>query len=165
MEIMPYLPQFITTIVGFLMMLAVLWKFAWGPVMDLLDRRREEIQGDYDKVENLQKEMETQKADYDSRMRDIETTAREKLNEALEEGRRISAEIQEKARVDAEEVRDQAARNIQMQLQQARIELRNAMVDIVMNTTGKLLSEKVTEEVDRGLVDAYIDELEKARSN
>ncbi|MBE7559841.1 F0F1 ATP synthase subunit B [bacterium] len=159
------LPLFLTNIVGFILLVLVLKKFAWGPVVDLLEKRRAEISAGYEKIEKLEAEMAAAKADYEARVAGIEATARERINEAAAEGRRLAAEIQENARREAENLRRQAERNIELQMESARAELKHHVIHMVMATTRKLLGEKVDAVADRALAEAYVDELSRMKQN
>ncbi len=159
------MPLFLTNIVGFILLVLVLRKFAWGPVIDLLEKRRQEIAAGYEKVERLEREMRESKSEYDARMAAIEQEARGKINEAQAEGRRIAVEIQEAARREAENLRQQAERNIDLQMEQARAELKRHIIRMVVDSTRKLLAGKIDVDADRTLVESYVEELSKVKTN
>ena len=165
MDPMKILPEFITNIVGFLLLLAVLKWVAWGPIVALLDRRREEIAAGYEKIDAMQKQLDALKGDYENRLRGIEAMARDKTMQAVEEGRRAAVEIQEVARADGERIRKAAEENITLQLEQARAQIKHDVVDMVVAATGRLLSDQVDAGVDRKLVEGYVDRLSEVKRN
>jgi len=159
------LVAFITNIVGFLLLLFVLKKTAWRPIVELLDRRREEITSGYAKIDDMQKELDALKSDYENRLRGIEEMARDKTSQAVEEGRKAAAEIQETARAEAEKTRRQSEQNIALKLNQARAQLRADVVELVVGATRQLLSDRVDAGVDRQLVEGYVDRLSEVKRN
>jgi len=94
--------QILTQALGFLILLFILKKIAWKPLLSLLDERREKISSEFQTIERTKSELSRLEQDYKARLADIDAQARQRIQEAISEGQRISVEIQEKAR---EEIR------------------------------------------------------------
>ena len=58
MNMAPNIPQLLTTLVGFLILVWIMKKYAWGPVLDMLDARRDKIENDYAAAEKELSEAE-----------------------------------------------------------------------------------------------------------
>ena len=52
------LQLFITHSIGFLITVWILKKYAWGPILSMLDERRNKIKGEFEKIENGHAEVE-----------------------------------------------------------------------------------------------------------
>ena len=75
----PNITNLLTTVVGFLLFVWVLAKFAWGPVLGLLDDRRNKIEGDYAAAEKNLTEAEQLKGEFELKLTDIKAIEREKV--------------------------------------------------------------------------------------
>jgi len=89
--------QVVTQILGFLILLWGLRKFAWGPVLAMLERRRQKIAGEFELAALKQTEADQLKSRYEQELRTIDAQAREKIKDAMAEGQRLQAEIKAQA--------------------------------------------------------------------
>ena len=112
-------------LIAFIIVFWTLKKLAWKPLLSALASRREKIQSDFERIEAAKKEIEELKTKYTAHLQKIEDEARGKIQEAVEEGRRIGREIQEKARADAQTTFDQAKENLALEAAKARLQLRH----------------------------------------
>ena len=94
--VMPKLPQLLTTALGFLFFVWILGKFAWGPILDLLDERRGKIDGDYTAAEKNLAEAEQLKGEFELKLADIKVIQREMVQEAVKRGEDIADGIEKK---------------------------------------------------------------------
>src|SRR5438067_493977 len=83
----------LTQIVGFLILLWALRKWAWGPVLGMLEQRRQAIAGQFADAERLQAEADQAKARWEQELRGIEAQARQRIQEAMAEGQKLAGEI------------------------------------------------------------------------
>jgi F-type H+-transporting ATPase subunit b len=153
-------PIVVTHIIGFVIAVFVLKRFAWGPILQLLDERREKIQGEFDRIETSKREVAGLREQYEAQLRDVEAQRRAKIQEGVTEGRRVGSEIQEQARADAHGVMVRSREETARERDQAQVMLRNDMVDMVIKATEQLLKERVDDEQHRRMVTDYLAELE-----
>lgn len=162
-SITPLAAQVVVVVVGFFLTLWLLkWMF-WGPVLKVLDERRETITREFDDIEKKQERLNSQIHDYQERLRHIQDEAREAMNKEIERGKKAAAEIEESARHQAEDIRKKAALDIQLEIEKARVELRNEMVQLTIEATEKLLRAELNDERHRELVGSFIAEVERRK--
>lgn len=154
------LQEILTQALGFLLLVWVLKRLFWKPILATLEARRSKIQEAFQQIEKQQKDIENLQADYRSRIERIEEEARGKLQSAIDEGRRIAREIQEKAREEAHEALDRSKENLVLEIAKARVELRREIVELTLLASEKLLREKMTDEKHRQKILEMIEELE-----
>ncbi|MDX2176168.1 MAG: F0F1 ATP synthase subunit B [Candidatus Sumerlaeia bacterium] len=152
--------QVVTTVIAFLMVLFVLKKFAWGPILAHLDERRDAISKQFDDLDARHKQLDGQIRDYEARLKQIDEEARQRINTAVDEGRRVAAEIEAKAKADAEAALERAKQAIRIETDKARVELRNEMVAIVIGATEKLVRQQCDGDAQRRLVQNFIAEMQ-----
>ena len=146
--------------IGFFLLVALLKRFAWGPLLGVLDQRRRQIAQGLEDVERAKQEMARLKTQYEQELATIEESARRKLAEAVQEGRRVAAEMEEEARVKTQESLTKAKEALVLEVAKAKAELRDQIVALTVEATEKLLRARVDEGRDRALVEAFITELD-----
>ena len=155
--------QILTQALGFFILLFILKKFAWKPLLALLEERREKISLEFKNIEQVKSELSRLEEDYKAKLADIDTQARLKIQEAIAEAQRISIEIQEKSRDEAKKTLDKAKANIELEIAKARVDLRNQVASIAIKAAEKVLKEELNEEKHRRLVMGFIEDLEQVR--
>src|SRR6056297_520579 len=88
----------VTNVIAFLILVWVLAKYAWGPMMSVLDQRRDKIKSEYDAAATKLGEAEQLRQDYDSKLAEIKALERERLQEAVKRGEEIAARLEQDAR-------------------------------------------------------------------
>ncbi|RKZ12546.1 ATP synthase F0 subunit B [bacterium] len=159
----PNVTNLITTAVGFLLFVWVLAKFAWGPILDLLDQRRDTIGEDYRKAEQNLADAEVLKGEFESKLQDIKVIEREKVQEAVKRGEGLADGIVAKANTAASEKVAKAEQDIEVETQKAQIELRDSVVHMAIGAAEKVIGEKLDEALHRKLIEDYITGIEGAR--
>jgi F-type H+-transporting ATPase subunit b len=135
-------------------------KYAWGPVTKLLEDRRDQIEEGFAEIDDKMAEAQKLHADYQSRLENIEAQAREKIQEAVNEGRRVGAEITENARVESQKITERAQRNMEIELDKARVELREEIVSMTLTATERLMREKLDPDAHRKQVANFLKDME-----
>jgi F-type H+-transporting ATPase subunit b len=157
-------PELITNILGFLLLFWGLKRFAWGPILGLLEERRERIRKDFDAAEEAKQDAEGLRADYQGKLKEIDAVGRKRIEEATQDALRVAAEMKEKAREESNAILQKGQADIERERAKARVALRNDMVQMVMHGTEKILKEKVTGAKQEELVGKFIDELENVKA-
>jgi F-type H+-transporting ATPase subunit b len=138
------------------------WK-AWGPIQSALQARRDKIKGDFDSIDASKLEIEKLKVQYQELLDKIEDESRAKMNAAIDEGRKIAKEIQEKTRVEAQADFEKNKQNIQIEAAKARIELRRDIANLSVQVAERILKEEMSESKKQDeKVLRIIEELEKS---
>jgi len=157
--VMPKLPQLLTTALGFIFFVLILGKYAWGPILDALDQRRDKVEGDYVAAEKNLAESEQLKADFTSKLADIKGIEREKVQEAVHRGEELADSLVTKARASADETKRKAEQDIELEAHKARIDLRDSVVAMALGAAEKVIGERLDDDLHRKLISDYIDEL------
>lgn len=157
---MEILAQFATNILAFVLLFFLLKKFAWGALLKMIDDRRHKIASDFESIESTKRELEKLKNDYQERLTKIEEEARGRIQQAVNEGRRVATEIEEGARNNAREALEKSKEAIALEVAKARMELKEQVVDLAIQATHKVLQQHLDEETDRRMIEAFIKEVD-----
>ncbi len=151
----------LTHLVGFIITVIILAKFAWGPIMKLLEDRRQKIASEFEAIDAGKTEIADIRADFEAKMADIENVSRQKMTEAINEGQKMAAEIKEQSRDEAKEIIERAKSELQRDVEKARAALKEDMVKMTIAAAEKIITTKLDDKEDRRLITEYIDSVEK----
>ena len=151
--------QVATQILGFLILLWGLRKWAWGPVLGMLEARRQKIAGEFAEAERRKAEALELKARYEQDLRNIETQARERIQQAVTEGQKVAAEIRSQAQSDAQQRMARAEDEIAHEREKAKGVLKEQIISLAVRSAEKILRQKVDDPAQRKLAGEFIDEV------
>ena len=151
--------QVITQILGFLILLWILRKFAWGPILASLEARRQKIAGDFAAADRAKAEGLEAKAKFEAELRGIEVKARQRLQEAVVEGQKVAGEIRQQAQTEAAARLTRAQDDIARDREKAKELLKEQVIHLSMRTAEKILRQKLDDPAQRKLVGEFVDEV------
>lgn len=150
--------QIIIQIIAFLVMLWVMKRYGWQPLLDILEARRKKIQEEFNSITAQKEEAKKLTAQYEEQLREINVDARKKIQEAIAEGHKISVKIQEDAQSNAKMILQKARLEITGEIDKAKNQLKNDMVKLVVNTTEKILQKNLDDSSQEKLIADFIEE-------
>ena len=153
------LRQVVTQILGFLLMLAILRKYAWGPVLAMLEARRQKIADDFKDAERRKAEADEAKARYETELRGIEAKARSRMQDAIAEGQKVAGEIKSQAQTEAQARLQHANDDILREREKAKETLKHEVVSLALKTAEKVLATKLDDAAHRQLAGKFVDEV------
>lgn len=152
-------PNIITTLVVFCIFVWLAKKLFWKPFLDTIDERQAKIQGEFDKIDAMQAQVTQLQADYSKRLADIEAEARQKMQEAMAQGKAIADQVAEQARQDAEATRAKAEQALAIEVDKARHELKQEVVRLTLAATEKVARQNMNDARQQELVNNFVEEL------
>lgn len=133
----------IWTAVVFLVLLAVLWKFAWGPIAQGLEKREHQIAEQIAQAERSNQEARNILAQYEQKLE----AARDEVRAIVDQGRRdaeqLGREMLEKAKTDAGAERDRALQQIETATSGALKELAERSATLAVELAGKIVGSRL----------------------
>lgn len=154
---------FIWTIVTFLVLVALLAKFAWRPLLQALETRQAAIRKSLDDAQQAKQELERLQQES---LR-IVAQARAEADAIVSRGRSDAdaarEDMKQKARAEADVIVRSAQRQIQLETRRALEQVRNEAVDLSVMIASKLLQRNITREDNDKLIDDTLKQLDKRR--
>lgn len=150
----------VTHVIAFLLVLFLLRRFAWGPVLQFLEQRREKIRGEFAAAEQRGHEADALKLQYEGHLKNIEIESRQRVQEAIAEGAEAAARIREQAQ---EERRLRLARSeeeVQALTDAAKETLRQRTVEMALKAAEHMVRRELDDATHRRLIESFIAELE-----
>lgn len=154
------LAEVFTHLVAFAIFVWILKRFAWTPLMAVLDRRREQIAKDMSDAEEARRRSLETEAKYKDKLARVEEEIQKKLNEAARQGRELSAQIQEEATQRAAEIRERARIDLEVERGRARQELKKEVVRLTIASVEQILKDGLDTEMQHNLLGHVMDRME-----
>ena len=148
-----------TQILGFLLLLWGLSKWAWGPLTAQMEARRQKIAGEFAEAEKRQKGADALKAKLEQDLRGIEAQARARLQESVAEGQKVGAEIRAQAQKEAQDRLARAEDEMMREREKAKEILKEQVIGLSLATAEKILKTKLDDPAQRKLAGQFIDEV------
>jgi F-type H+-transporting ATPase subunit b len=155
--------QVATQIVGFLLFLWLVRKFAWGPLLATLEARRQKIEGDLADAEAKKRDAAALQAKLDQELRGIEQQARVRIQEAVNDGQRIAGEIKADAQTEARARLQRAEAEIEGERAKAQKSLRDDVAKLAVMGAERILRKKLDDAEQRRLIGEFLEEVKEIR--
>ncbi len=153
------LPQLLTQVVNFTIMVFVLTKFLYKPILKTLEERKRKIEEGLKFTEKVKEEIEKTEKNRQEIMDKAKTEARQIIEETKNSAKRLESEIITKAHKEAEEILIKGRK----ELEQEKIEMEKAVskhtVDIAAHMVEKLLNKMLSKEDHEALIEKKLREI------
>jgi F-type H+-transporting ATPase subunit b len=149
----------LASVITFLVFATILWKFAWGPLLKIVDEREKTIRDQVDSAEKAAADAKATLAQHQELLRGAGRERDEILARATKDADALRAELHAKARADAEQVVARAREQMLREKDQAIAELRAEVADIAVEAASRIVKSSLSEKAQRKLVDDYIKQL------
>ena len=147
---------FIWTILTFLVLLVLLSRFAWKPLLAALKERQDRITQSLDEAKRAQDESERLRRESAEIIRQAHVEAGSIVASVRADAERLREETKQKARTEAAAILAAAERQIQAETVRARDEVRRDAVDLSVAIASKLIRRNISAEDNRALIDEMI---------
>ena len=154
------LQQILSQVLSFLVLLWLLRRFAWRPLLTILDRRRAHIEEELRHVAQSKAQLARLQDEYGQRIAKIDEEARVKIQQAILEGKRIAIEVQEQARTQAHAILTKSKETVELELAKAKVTLRDEVAAMTVDAVERILKHKLDDKADRHLVESVLEELD-----
>ena len=145
--------------VGFLILLFILKKYLFGRISAMLKERSEGVKNEYTKIENDKVEAERLRIEYQRKLSEAEAEAVKRIQEAVNEGSRVSEEIIKRAKEEIEWMKVKAQEGIDQERKKALADIRNQVVTLSILASSRLIRQSISVQTAEKLVDDFIEEI------
>jgi F-type H+-transporting ATPase subunit b len=151
---------FIWTIITFLVLLLLLAKFAWKPLLAALEARRETIRKSLDDAQQAKLELERLHQESAQILKQARMDAAEIVSQSRTDAQNLREELNKKAQTEAEGIVRNAQKAIQIETQAALAQIRSEVVDLSVSIASRLLERNVSKEDNIRLIDETLKQIE-----
>lgn len=164
-DLYPEVGELIVGLIAFAVLFFFTWRWVIPRFKQVLEERREKIQGEMEKAEATRREAEKLQEDYRKQL----AGAREEANKIIEEARataeQLRRDLQTKAEEEAQATVARAQEEIRAERDRAFQELRAQIGSIAVELAERVVGESLDEKAHRRLIDEFIDEVASGTSS
>ncbi len=147
----------------FLIVLFVLSRFAWKPILSTIKKREDEIDEALKAAQHARQEMAKLQASNENLLKEARAERDKMMREAQQTANAIVGEAQEKARTEGNRLMEDARNSIQAEKAAALAEIRNQVAELSLSIAEKILKEKLANDAaQQALVNSYIQEAQSS---
>jgi len=150
------------TLITFFVLLLVLRRTAWRPLLAALDERERRIREALAEAERARLEAESLRDQHRQRLDEAQAAAQQVLAEARQTAEGLRADVVARAREEAQKVMEEARRTLVRERELAALQLRGEVAELALAAAGKLLAVRLDDQASRRLVDDAIERLPAA---
>lgn len=150
----------VATIVIFALLVAVLGKYAWAPIIAGLKAREEKIRKEIADAEETRAKAEAALRQYNEQLATAEQKARDMLAKATADAENLANQIRARGQQEAEESKERALKDIDAARDQALSEIYQQTADLATRVAEKIIRRNLNPDDQRELVNASLNELQ-----
>jgi F-type H+-transporting ATPase subunit b len=154
---------YIWTIVVFLILLGLLGKFAWRPLLEALEKRQESIRHALDDAAKAKQELERLQVESQRILAEARGEAESIVAQTREDANRLRDEMRQKAQQEAANIVKNAQKQIELETARALQQIRHEAVDLSVAIASKLLHRNVSKEDNERLIEDTFRQLDAQR--
>ena len=154
---------FIWTILTFLVLVTLLARFAWRPLLQALERRQALIVKALDDAQRAQQELERLQRESTQIITNARVEAEAIVSRSRSDAEQLREELKQKSRAEAAAIVKNAERQIQLETARALQQIRHEAVDLSVTIASKILQRNVSKEDNEGLIEETLKQVETRR--
>jgi F-type H+-transporting ATPase subunit b len=151
---------FIWTILTFLVLVGLLARFAWRPLLQALERRQATIAQSLEDAQRARQELERLQRESAQMMASARAEAESILARSRSDAEALREELKQKARTEASAIVKNAERQIQLETARAVQQIRHEAVDLSVEIASKILKRQVSREDNEALIQETLKQVE-----
>ena len=148
----------LVSIVNFLVLLYLLRRFMWGPIMETLERRAAKIREGLELTESARREREQLKQEVDKTLAEARREANAIAERTTKAAEAAAADIRVQAKTEADRIREKGREDAQHLHDQALAQLRAEVASMVVLAASRILGKEINAEQHRALIERSLDE-------
>lgn len=147
------------TLVAMLVLFFAISYLLFNPARQLLEKRKKLIQDQLDEAASTKQDALDLKQEYDNRLSKVEEESKELLIQARQKAKARADEIVNEASDEANRIVARAEREVALEKDKVRDEMKQEMVQVASLMAGKFVSQTMDEATQAGLIDETLKEM------
>ena len=152
------LRDFILHTINFVVLIFILWKILYKPVVGMLDERQRRIRESMDRAEEVRLAAERADQEREAQLADTRRQIQEMLTQATQMAERIQSEARAEARQQADQIVARAQQEAQAERAQTMAELRREVAGLAVAAAERVISRNLDDQSQRRLVEEFLAE-------
>lgn len=149
------------TVITFVLLLLILRKVAWKPILTALDQRETAIRESLEKAEKAKEEAALILKQNEANLARAEEESQKIVEQSRQYSEKLKEQMLHESRVQAQKIIEDASAEIERKKEAAFDELKSQVAEIAVKAAEKILKESINPELNKKLVNNYINEITK----
>lgn len=146
-------------IINFLVLLLILNKFLYKPLMTTMENRKDQIKQDLDNAGKAKEDAQKMKEEYTKQMAQAKQDAQQIIEKATKIGEETRESILNQAREESAKMTEKAQEIIRLEKEEALNQLRDEVSSLVVLTAGKVIDKTIDKDAHEKLIHDFIEEV------
>lgn len=146
----------IAQIVNFLILLFVLYKFTYGPILAILEKRQKKIEKGLADADEARKKLEESQEKQKEILKKARNEAKDIIEKARIQAEKLRSDIAVEAKARSEKIISDAKVEIEREKEKTIAEIKSEIGELVVAATEKIIDEKLDEKRDGELIEKVI---------
>jgi F-type H+-transporting ATPase subunit b len=151
----------IWTVITFILLLLILKKFAWKPILTALDQREAAIKESLEKAEKAKEEAQKILQENQASLLKAEEESQKIIEQSRLYAEKIKEQMIKDSKQQAQKIIEDASAEIKRKKDEAFDELKSQVAEIAVQAAEKILTENLDKDSNKKLIDRYINEIER----
>jgi len=151
--------------ISFIILVLVLNKLLFKPLIKFVDSRSTEIKDTYNKIELDKKEISRLSEEYQNKLNQIEKEAYQKIQAAIKEGLTEKTQIISESHLQADSILRKAKEELELEKRKAMREMRQEVINLSISAAERVIKEKLNEQSNSRIVAEFLEEMDKKEVN
>jgi F-type H+-transporting ATPase subunit b len=145
--------QLVVQLIAFLVFIWLLWRFAVGPIVSVLDQRQARIGESMAAAERMQAELKATQSRNEEVLLQARREAQEILSTARQNSEQMITRARDEANAQAETYLKRAQESLQQETEQARQQLRQEVADLAVLAAGRIIRKELDPQAQSRLIE------------
>ena len=151
--------QILISLINLVLLFLIIKKFLFGPVNKMLEKRKGEIDSQYDTAAQAQADADAAKSEWEQKLSGADAQADAILQNATENAKRRGDKIVSDAQERAQGIIRNAEAEAMLERKKATDGIKREIVEVSEAIAEKMLEREINAEDHRALIDSFIDEI------
>lgn len=157
--ILPATNELVFGALSFLILLAVMWKFAYPAVAKAMEQRTQRIRDNLDEAERTKAEAQRILEEYQRQLADSKNEAARIIDEARQTADQMRRDLLARAEAESADVRERAQADLAAARDRAVADLRGQVADLAIGAAEAIVQQNLDPTTNRALVERYIEQV------
>lgn len=151
--------QIVISLLNLLILFVILKKFLFAPVNNMLQKRREQIDFQYEIASKAEQDALKSRNEWEAKLSNAQGEADELIKDAAEKASKRSDKIIAEARDKADGIVRRAKNDAELEIKKAQDGIKREIVDVSAAIAAKMLGREINEQDHQSLIDEFIEEI------
>jgi len=148
-------------LINFGIVIFVLWKFAYKPILNILKDRSEKIEKSLEDAKTIEQNLENTKNESERIIKEASGKGQSIVEESTQSAENIKKEKMEETRAESEKIITSAKDQIRSEREKMMSELKSELGELVMLASDKITRGKISQDVNEKLIEEVLEDLQK----